>query len=95
MLCRLSLTDPRFPKYPRLPVVACLGYQRGKLCDAGRMSPDHHHTPKEEKKIREAALDETIEDSFPASDPPSSIPNPDEDEALERKNEKKPPPRSA
>ena len=48
------------------------------------MSPDHHHTPEEERKIREAALDETIADTFPASDPPSTIPNPDEDEALER-----------
>ena len=48
------------------------------------MSPDHHHTPDEEKKIREAALDETIADTFPASDPPSTIPNPDEDEALKR-----------
>jgi hypothetical protein len=25
-LCRLSATDPRFPKYPRLPVLACAGY---------------------------------------------------------------------
>jgi len=48
------------------------------------MSPDHHHTPAEEKKIREAALDETIAETFPASDPPSTIPNPDHDEALER-----------
>ena len=47
--------------------------------------PDHHHTPQQEKNIREAALDETVEDSFPASDPPSSIPNPDDDEALARK----------
>lgn len=45
------------------------------------------HTPEEEKKIREAALDETIENTFPASDPSSTIPNPDEDEALERKEE--------
>ena len=52
------------------------------------MSPDHHHTPEKEKKIREAALDETIGESFPASDPASTIPNPDEDEALERKEEK-------
>jgi|1186.fasta_scaffold963846_2 hypothetical protein len=29
----------------------------------------------------EDALDRTIEDSFPASDPPSSIPDPDEDAA--------------
>jgi hypothetical protein len=53
---------------------------------------DHHHTPAEEKKIREAALDETIEGSFPASDPPSSDPNPDDHGALERQT---PPPRKS
>jgi GrpB-like predicted nucleotidyltransferase (UPF0157 family) len=26
--CNLSLTDPRFPKYPRLPVLSCDGYRR-------------------------------------------------------------------
>jgi hypothetical protein len=46
--------------------------------------PDHQHTPEEERKIREAALDQTIEASFPASDPPSSDPNPDDHDALER-----------
>ena len=40
--------------------------------------PDHPHTPDEERRIREAALDETLAESFPASDPPSSLPNPDE-----------------
>ena len=45
--------------------------------------PDHDHTPDEERRIREAALDETIAESFPASDPPSTIPNPDDDEALD------------
>jgi hypothetical protein len=25
-LCERSKTDPRFPKYPRLPVVECAGY---------------------------------------------------------------------
>jgi len=25
-LCRLSFTDPRFAKYPHLPVLACDGY---------------------------------------------------------------------
>jgi hypothetical protein len=30
---------------------------------------------------RDESLDKTIEDSFPASDPPSSIPDPDEDAA--------------
>ena len=45
---------------------------------------EHKHTPAEERKIREAALDETIEESFPASDPPSSIPNPDNHDAAKR-----------
>jgi hypothetical protein len=44
----------------------------------------HEHSPEEERRIREAALDETIADSFPASDPPSSDPNPDDHAALER-----------
>jgi hypothetical protein len=26
--CQLSFTDPSFPKYPRLPVLACSGYER-------------------------------------------------------------------
>lgn len=49
---------------------------------------EHQHTPEEERTIREAALDETIEASFPASDPPSSDPNPDDHAALERANER-------
>jgi hypothetical protein len=40
---------------------------------------EHNHTPDEERRIREAALDHTVEESFPASDPPSSLPNPDDD----------------
>ena len=34
--CELSKTDPRFPKYPRLPVVACAGYRRN---GAGSIAP--------------------------------------------------------
>lgn len=26
-LCRLAETDPRFERYPRLPVIACEGYE--------------------------------------------------------------------
>jgi hypothetical protein len=26
--CKLSDTDPSFPKYPRLPVLQCVGYTR-------------------------------------------------------------------
>jgi len=25
-MCRLSASDPRFPKYPALPVIFCAGY---------------------------------------------------------------------
>jgi hypothetical protein len=28
ILCNLSHTDPRFPKYPRLPVLYCDGYKK-------------------------------------------------------------------
>jgi hypothetical protein len=44
----------------------------------------HKHTPEEERRIREAALDQTIEGSFPASDPPSTDPNPDNHDAVVR-----------
>ena len=40
----------------------------------------HSHARSEQERLRrEAALDETIEQSFPASDPPSTDPNPDSD----------------
>jgi hypothetical protein len=48
-------------------------------------SPTRHpHTPEEERRIREASLDETLEATFPASDPLSSTPNPEDDTAIER-----------
>jgi hypothetical protein len=28
ILCELSFNDPRFPKYPRLPVLSCKGYKK-------------------------------------------------------------------
>jgi hypothetical protein len=34
-MCRLSLTDPRYDKYPRLPVVVCAGYEK-RVEDAAR-----------------------------------------------------------
>lgn len=44
---------------------------------------EHNHTPEEERRIRDAALDHTIEDTFPASDPPSTLPNPDDDALID------------
>lgn len=29
-LCLRSSSDPRFPKYPRLPVIECVGYETKK-----------------------------------------------------------------
>jgi hypothetical protein len=58
------------------------GSVRGPAMPPGNV--EHQHTPEEEREIREAALDQTIEASFPASDPPSSDPNPDDHGALER-----------
>jgi hypothetical protein len=37
-LCRLSVTDPAFPKYPRLPVLQCAGYVREDT-NAGEKDP--------------------------------------------------------
>ncbi len=36
MLCNLSQTDPRFPKYPRLPVLSCDGYKKKPGCQFGK-----------------------------------------------------------
>lgn len=36
---------------------------------------------KDRGAIREKALDKTLADSFPTSDPPSSIPDPEEDDS--------------
>ena len=33
--CARSEVDPRFPKYPRLPVLACAGYEQGEPEDEG------------------------------------------------------------
>jgi len=29
-MCQLSFRDPRFPKYPRLPVMQCEGYEKAE-----------------------------------------------------------------
>ena len=33
-LCERSRTDPAFPRYPRLPVASCLGYEPVKPLQA-------------------------------------------------------------
>src|SRR5438105_3036459 len=34
--CQLSATDARFPKYPRLPVLECAGYEKISTAEAPR-----------------------------------------------------------
>jgi hypothetical protein len=39
-LCRLSETDPRFRKYPPLPMLQCAGYERAaSAADVGDLAP--------------------------------------------------------
>jgi hypothetical protein len=45
------------------------------------VKPDR--TKEDERRFREAGLDKTLADSFPASDPPSTLPNPEDDDARE------------
>ena len=40
---------------------------------------DRHVPPRDEAAVREKMLDKTLADSYPASDPPSSLPNPSVD----------------
>ena len=93
------LTDAWRADWPAVPAAESRPSQaRGDTTDLVRrreMSSDdreHQHTPDEERRIREAALDQTIEGSFPASDPPSSNPNPDDHSALEPQDPREGPP---
>ena len=43
--------------------------------------PEKQLPREEEDETPEKNLDKTLADSFPASDPPSSIPDPDEEDA--------------
>jgi hypothetical protein len=66
------------------------GSKGSNTTDPPDVGAGHQHTRSEERRIREAALDETIEASFPASDPPSTDPNPDAHDALDRTAERDP-----
>lgn len=60
------------PNYRRSP---------GTAADTGVHRDPEDRPARNEKEIRDKSLDKTIADSFPTSDPPSSIPDPGEDEA--------------
>ena len=54
-----------------------------KKRDDEQEGKDAKRSEADEKKIREAAHDHTIAESMVASDPPSSIPDPQDEDALE------------
>jgi hypothetical protein len=47
----------------------------------GRDPEDRTVNKQHEEEIREKMMDKTLADSYPASDPPSSIPDPAEDDS--------------
>jgi hypothetical protein len=54
-----------------------------------RRDPEERPTSHEdEEERREKMHDKTLADSFPTSDPPSSIPDPSEDDSLQEENKK-------
>ncbi len=56
---------------------ASLAWTRGAVCDWLLRDPEDRAVPVgDQAAIREKMLDKTLADSFPASDPPSSLPDP-------------------
>lgn len=48
-----------------------------------RRDPEERRVESEDKKqVRDKMLDKTLADSFPTSDPPSTIPDPEEDDSF-------------
>lgn len=44
--------------------------------------PEDRPVDKNTKEVREKMMDKTLADSFPTSDPPSTIPDPEEDDSF-------------
>ncbi len=55
-------------------------HELARLAELTRLLLDPEDRPaRDPREVRDKMLDKTIADSFPASDPPSSLPDPDED----------------
>lgn len=55
---------------------------------AERDLEDREVSEKHEHEIRDKMMDKTLADSYPASDPPSTLPDPAEENSLGAKKEK-------
>jgi len=49
------------------------------MAEEKRERADRPADQEDEREKRERGMDQTLEDSYPASDPPSTIPDPEED----------------
>ncbi len=49
-----------------------------------RRDPEERPVQEDAAKLREKMHDKTLADSFPTSDPPSTIPDPSEDDSLDK-----------
>ncbi len=47
-----------------------------------RRDPEERPVNRNDEELKEKMLDKTLADSFPTSDPPSTIPDPSEDDSL-------------
>lgn len=66
-----------------VPGEAGSGRRRPNEDRGSRRDPEERVVDKVDKKeVREKMLDKTLADSFPTSDPPSSIPDPSEEDSL-------------
>jgi hypothetical protein len=72
------------PKSPDPQRVAC----EPVVLPCGR-DPEDRLVPPSPQYIREKMLDKTIADSFPTSDPPSSLPDPSTDDSFATEEEKR------
>lgn len=50
--------------------------------DVPRDPEDRPVSERPKKEVREKMMDKTLADSFPTSDPPSTIPDPEEDDSF-------------
>jgi len=49
-------------------------------CNQELLDPEDRHVDEhKQREIKDKMFDKTVADTFPASDPPSSLPDPDED----------------
>jgi len=70
------------PRRRRLPAAFSRAHVRNEQSGSLRDPEERPVYEQDKTALREKMLDKTLADSFPTSDPPSSIPDPSEDDSL-------------